>query len=320
MAYRDVMTLATVNFRAFWGTKDRNLARIKDYIIAAAKRGADLIALPELALTGYENQPDVPQAERMHCKLAELVPGPSVTEVAEVTKQYGIYAVFGMVERDPEIPTKLYNIVAVCGPEGYIGKYRKIHPANDENSWSSKGDEPLLFETPWGPVGVGICYDTYSFPELMRYYGAKGARLYVNSTALGGLGKITFDWKQCYFGSMEHQVVANDMFIVSSNLVGVDIQSEEFANLMGDPTVPQFSYFAGASCILGPGYKEKVHCYAGGTDYNEADMFIATVDLSNASRMIFNKNPWGGQPDFRPKMYKKMAEDLLQDEYWQKYE
>lgn len=40
-----------------------------------------------------------------------------------------------------------------------------------------------MFETPWGPVGIEICYDSYQFPELMRYYVSKGMRLYLNPTA-----------------------------------------------------------------------------------------------------------------------------------------
>ena len=320
MAYRDVITVAAVNFRPFWGRKERNLARIKDYIIAGAKRGCDLVVLPETALTGYENQKDVPLEEKMHVKIAEYVPGPATDEVAAVTKEYGVYAVFGMIERDPDEWSKVYNVAVVCGPEGFIGCYRKIHPANDESLWCAKGDEPLSFDTPWGPVGVGICYDTYSFPELMRYYGAIGARLYVNCTALAGGMSDTFDWKTCYYDSMVHQVVANDMFIVSSNMVGCDIQDEKFANLYGDPTVEKPAFYAGASAILGPAFGEKVHLYAGGVDCRESEMVMATVDLSAASRMIFNVNPYSGSPDFRPKIYKKLAEKLLEDPYWQQYE
>lgn len=319
--YSDVITVATVNFRPFWGNVPRNVTRIGEYAQAAAKRGADLIVFPELALCGYENEKQVPLQDKMQFRCAELVPqGDSVTYLANIAKQSGIYLVFGMPEKDPDHDLRIYNTAVVCGPQGYIGKYRKIHPANDELAWCEKGSEPLLIDTKWGPIGVGICYDSYSFPELMRYYAAKGSRLYLNSTAMMRSMDGAFDWKSCYFDSLRYGVIANDMFIVSSNLVGNDVINEHFCNQVGNETVSNPCSFAGASVIIGPGFYEKVHVYAGGVDCNESDFFMATLDLSTGSRMIYNVNPHsrGGKADFRPDIYKKLNENLLADEFWQK--
>lgn len=102
--------------------------------------------------------------------------------MAEISKKYGNYIVFGAAEYAEEKDC-LYNSAFVTGPEGVIGTYRKIHPYDAENMWCEKGSEPFMFETPWGPVGIGICYDSYQFPELMRYYVSKGMRLHLNPTA-----------------------------------------------------------------------------------------------------------------------------------------
>ncbi|NLL91863.1 MAG: carbon-nitrogen hydrolase family protein [Ruminococcaceae bacterium] len=320
MAYKDIVNIAVVNFRPFWGRKDRNLSRIIEYIESASKRGVDIICFPELALTGYENEPDVELPDKMQVRLAETIPGPSVNAVAEATSKCGIYAVFGMTEKAEDDKNGVYNVAVVCGPDGYIGTYRKIHPANDELLWSEKGCDPLDFETPWGPVGVGICYDTYSFPELGRYYAAKGARLFINITAMVGESGIRrFDWEGCYLDTMKAAVVANDFFIASSNLIGIDVINEGFVNIVGNDTVKNPAFFAGASLIMGPGYNKKVHIYAGGIEHREIDMIISTIDLSLASRMIFNENPYSGSPDFRPDIYKKFANLLLEDDYWNKH-
>ena len=62
---RDIVNLAAVNLRAVWGDKAQNLRRILDYTVAAARRGADIITFPELALTGYEDQPNTPLGEKI---------------------------------------------------------------------------------------------------------------------------------------------------------------------------------------------------------------------------------------------------------------
>jgi predicted amidohydrolase len=169
----DVLTVACVNFRTDWGNKEANLNRVMGYLEAAAKRGADIILFPETALTGY----DIDEEVIMHRENAETIPGPSTNKIAQLTRKYGVYAIVGMAEKDKDDSEIIYNSVAIVGPEGVIDSYAKIHPAFTENKWCKKGKRPVLFETPWGPVGVGICYDTTMFPELPRYYAACGARL-----------------------------------------------------------------------------------------------------------------------------------------------
>lgn len=67
---KDIITVSTVTFNAKWGEKDKNLNRIMGYIEAAAKKGSDIVIFPEMALTGYDDEPEKPKAEKMQTLLA----------------------------------------------------------------------------------------------------------------------------------------------------------------------------------------------------------------------------------------------------------
>lgn len=295
---KDIINVSTVTFNAVWGNKEKNLNRIKGYIEAAAKRGADFIVFPEMALTGYDDEEDKEKPEKMQTLEAETIPGPSSLSVAELTKELGVYAVFGMPERDGDDPATIYNSVAICGPEGLIGSYRKMHLPYPEPHWATRGDKPCILDTPWGPIGLSICYDSYCFPEMIRYEGAKGCRMHINCTALAkchgkAMGTTT----------LEAHVLSNHMYIVSSNLGGVDLYND----------------FWGGSSIIGPSRNLwEVHYYAGrkfaDPMANESEMFTATIDLSLATRDIFTANPLiGGKTDYRPDKYIEMCKDVLAD-------
>ena len=122
---KDIMNVAVVTFEPRWGDKERNLNRIVGYIECAAARGANLVVLPETALTGYDVVA-APEGEAcMHHRLAEPIPGPSTEAVAEVTHRLGVYAVFGLAERAED--GTVYNAAVACGPDGVLGRYRKMH-------------------------------------------------------------------------------------------------------------------------------------------------------------------------------------------------
>ena len=292
VANSDVVTIACVNFRTDWGSKEQNLKRLKGYVTAAAKRGADIILFPELALTGYDNGPGA----RMHRANAETVPGPSTNALAELTRKLGVYVIVGMPVKSSENPDVFFNSAAVIGPEGVIGSYAKLMPFGNEMKWCAKGEKPFAFDTPWGLVGVGICYDTYMFPELPRYYAALGARLYVHITALGAFK----GWKPYYINQMQARAIENMMFVASSNIVGKDRMAD----------------YPGTSFVLGPGEEaHEVKFYAGPASETEEELILATVDLAAADRMrnnypLFKENPVSEAPDWRLALYKKMLETI----------
>ena len=156
---KDIIKISTVAFNAKWGDKEKNLNRMLGYMEAAAAEGSNLIVFPEMALTGYDDEEDKEKPDKMQSKLAEAVPGPSSNAIADLAKKLNLYVAFGMPERDADDPEKIYNSACVCGPEGIIGTYRKIHLPYPEPHWATRGTRPFIFETPWGPVGVAICYD-----------------------------------------------------------------------------------------------------------------------------------------------------------------
>ena len=298
----DIITVSTVTLQPEWGDKGRNLNRILGFMRAAAKKGSDLVVFPEMALTGYDDEPDKPLKEKMQYRLAETVPGPSTDVVAEAAKKLGLYVVMGMPIRDEEKPDTIYNGLAIFSPDGLVGSYHKMHLPAPEPNWATRGDKPFILDTPWGPVGCAICYDTYCFPELMDYYVAKGCRLYINSTALAHChGRYLGDT------TLQAQCVREGIYIVSSNLGGLDVDN----------------YFWGGSSILGPGRGTWEPKYYAGMPFppdgaDEEAMYTATIDLSLATRFLYKDNPSVGGTDWRPDKYVEMFKDVLADESYGK--
>ncbi|KRL38139.1 carbon-nitrogen hydrolase family protein [Liquorilactobacillus uvarum] len=291
---KEIANIAVITFHAFWGKKQKNLNRILDLIESSARRGADFILLPEMALTGYDDQPDKALEEKMQFKLSETIPGPATDKISEITKKYHVYAFVGMPEKDDKTGL-IYNSMAIFGPKGLIGSYRKMHLPGLEPNWAARGDSPYIIQTEWGPVGCAICYDTWAFPELMRFYAAEGCRLYINITATSKIrGKYLANT------NIEAGVIRDCIYVASANLGGKDLYND----------------FWGGSSIVGPGQDTlEAYYYIGGkyTDLqaNETKVNLATIDLSLASRYIYNPNPLlENKTDFRPDIYAKMYQKL----------
>lgn len=300
MAFQDIMTISTVSFHPFWGDKAANLRRILGYVEAAARAGSDLVVLPEMALTGYDLEPDLPREELMPYRLAEPIDGPAVQALSKAARDLSLYVMCGMPLRDVdaehgESKIVIYNALICATPSGEVHVYRKMHLPDPEPRWATRGSEPLCITTPWGPLGVGICYDSYRFPELSRYYAAKGCRIYVNATAHAHChGRELAD------KALEVTAIRDGIFVVTANLCGKDREN----------------YFYGGGSIIGPSQRTaEAHYYAGlpfladGAD--EEGIYTATVDLALAHRSIFCHNPAIGDSDWRPDIYRRMLDDVL---------
>jgi predicted amidohydrolase len=265
----DTVTVACINFNAKLAEKNTNLERMEDLIIESAGRGANIIVFPETALTGYAFPPD------KAASLAESIPGHSTERIGNLAAKHNVYVIYGMVERGDD--DAIYNSAVVVGPTGLMGTYRKVHIFTME-TWASNGKEYPIFETRYGPIAVGICWELYCFPEVARIYAVKGARLMMNLTAAPGFGNVK-DTQDFMVAQLRARAQENGLFIVSSDLVGIEGE------------LP----FAGYSVILGPQkglMMSKI--YAGPASGTEEEILMATLDLS-----IQEERPPGVAPTFQ---------------------
>jgi len=148
--------------------KEKNLSKCLKFLETAAKKKAEIIVFPECALTGY-----CFSSLEESFSVAEPIFGPSSRAIAALCRELNVYTIIGLLEKDGE---KYYNTVALIGPKGLIGKYRKLHlPFLGIDRFVDPGDQPLkVFETGVGRIGMNICFDI-RMPESARVLTLLGA-------------------------------------------------------------------------------------------------------------------------------------------------
>lgn len=147
-----------------------NLSRMIEKIRQTRAGGATLTIFPECALTGYCFS-SIEEAR----PYAEPIPGPSVERMQQVCQELGGYVVYGLLESDG---TRVFNALAMVGPEGLIASYRKTHlPYLGVDMFTDYGDRPFaVHEVDGVRIGLSICYDG-GFPEPARCLTLLGADL-----------------------------------------------------------------------------------------------------------------------------------------------
>lgn len=246
---------AVVNMTGYWGNKTKTIAKMKEYIEEAGKKGVDILVFPETVLTGYGYlQPSQdPFYQKfgvsMQVYTAETIPGATTNELSKYAKKYNMYIIFGMTEKD-EAGTikdsgveKVYNSAAILYPNGKIDSYQKIHRAGQENKWSVTGKTPKIIETKWGKIGVDICRDGHFYPELGRYYAAMGCTMFIHPTATTGNAW----YRSTRIGSY---VDRDGMAAITCNLLGGDgIYVADGAYTYSPDDIDENGDFVGGSAI-----------------------------------------------------------------------
>lgn len=212
-----MVRVAVVQYQPDPVQRDRNLQRSLDLIAEAAGRGADLVVLPELALTGYLL--DAPGAA---AEAAEPVPGgPGIQAWCRAAARHRLHLVAGFAERGPA--GRVYNSAAVIGPGGLLGVYRKLHLFDWERRVFHPGDGGLpVFDLPWGRIGVQICYDL-RFVEAARLLALAGIHVLCVPTTWTDLYKPQpFDergWSMANYLAQAHAYI-NRIYVACANRTG----------------------------------------------------------------------------------------------------
>ena len=262
------------------GDKEHNLDVMKRNIKQAKNQGANLIVFPELALTGYVCRDTL-------YELAEPVPeGEYIRRLAEIAKKEAIHVVFGALERSEKAHATLYNTAVLLGPNGFIGKYQKMHlPTHsvfEEKRYFRLGYQTPVFETEIGKLGLIICYDVF-FPEITRLLRLKGSQLIVCISASPGVRRTFFETLTAA------RAIENTAFLVYVNLVGVENGLQ----------------FWGGSRIVAPNGK-----ITSQAKYDEEDLMIGKIDYANLKQ---TETFVPALRDLRPELFtllKEKAENL----------
>jgi predicted amidohydrolase len=150
-----------------------NLATARRLVAQAAAGGAELVVLPEYwAIMGQQETDKLAHAEQPGS-------GPIQDGMAQMARQHGIWLIGGTLPLVSAQEGKVLNTTLVYDPQGApAGRYDKIHlfgftrgaESYNEARTIVPGAQVRSIETPFGRVGLSICYDL-RFPELYRAMG-----------------------------------------------------------------------------------------------------------------------------------------------------
>jgi len=243
--------IALAQINTIVGDLDGNTAKILEHIERARSLGADLVAFPELAITGYPPQDLLLKPKFVQDNLQRL------SRIVDASK--GIAVVVGFVDMRED----LYNAAAVVQDGKLLGVYHKIflptYGVFDEDRYFQAGSQTSVFSVNGTVIGVNVCEDIWYPTGPASAQSAKGAVLIVNIS-----GSPFHVGKRANRERMLATRAADDLVIVA------------YVNLVGgqDELV-----FDGASVV----FDQHGEVVARGAQFEE-DLVVADLDIDSVFR------------------------------------
>lgn len=197
------MKIGFIQFAPELGRVDETLLKVTGLIEQA--KDADLLVLPELCNSGYNFN----GYEQAWDTSEEIEHSVFLESLISKCREFDLYVVTGFNERYRD---RLYNSAVLVGPEGYIGKYRKIHLFMNEKDFFEPGNTGLpVFEIGVMRLGLLVCFD-WIFPEVWRILALEGADIicHPSNLVLPGLAQR----------AVPIHALTNRVYTVTANRIG----------------------------------------------------------------------------------------------------
>ncbi len=271
-----------------------NIARAEALVREAAEQGAQIVLLPELFERPYFCQ------ERRYDYLDYALPvseNPAVARMMVVARELSVVIPVSFYERDGNCQ---YNSVAMIDADGnLLGVYRKTHIPDDhyyqEKFYFSPGNTGFrVFETRYGRVGVGICWDQW-FPEAARAMALLGADIILYPTAIGSEPILLTDSMPHWRRTMQGHSAANVIPVVAANRVG----EERVTPCVENGGQKSSLVFYGSSFLT-----DETGEILAGADRESESIMTARYDFEHIRQ---GRRDWGVFRDRRPEMYSTLT-------------
>ena len=290
----NIVTAAVVQTATVLLDTPATVERALGLMAEAARRGAQLAVFPEAFIGGYPKGADfhiylggrTPEGRaefgRYH-EAAVAMDGPELAQLAKAAARHKLYAVVGIIERDGGT---LYCTAVYLGPDGILGKHRKLMPTALERLVWGFGDGSTLaaVDTPFGKLGAVICWENYMPALRMAMYQQRVA-IYCAPTA---------DDRDTWAATMRHIALEGRCFVLTAcqHLRRSDFPADRMNNRL--PQAADAVLMRGGSMMIDPLGK-----VLAGPVYNEDAVLTAQLDLSLIPMAQMDFDPVGhyARPD-----------------------
>jgi predicted amidohydrolase len=172
-ATQATVRVAAVQCYSPMGRTADNVSNLVTLISQAARGGAQIIVTPECAVQGYMYPPTwtswtaATNAAMSAGRVAQPVPGPSTAVFSQLARELAVYLCVGLVEQAGD---KFFNAQVLIAPDGAIVAHhrKKALWTPGDSLWCTRGDLPVqVVDTPFGRLGLMICFDFHDLPEQL---------------------------------------------------------------------------------------------------------------------------------------------------------
>jgi len=265
-----------VDFVSWQDTFDARIAE-------AAAAGGEMLVLPEYASMDAiaTPAPDLAAELTAACGLHDRI----IATMRDAATRHGVWLLGGSLPQR-RADGRVVNHAPLIAPDGRVGfQDKRIMTRFEAELWGVQpGAAPGVFETPWGRIGVCICYDA-EFPPLARAQVAAGAWLLLAPSCtdtLAGFNRVRL--------SARARALENQCFVAIATTVG------------DAPFLAALDENHGYAAVFGPvdrGFPEDGVIASGPMDtpgWLYADLDPARLDAVRAGGAVFNHRDYPASP------------------------
>lgn len=284
--------------------KDKCVEKITDLIGKAAAKGAELVVFPELFIPGYPygmtygfTVGSRSKAGREDWKTyydnSILVDGPEMQRIVDCAKEHSVYVCVGYSERDAVTAT-IYNSNVMIAPDGQTMNHRKLKPTGSERVVWGDADKDFfpVMETPWGPMGNLICWESYMPLARVALY-QEGVALYISPNT-----NDNEEWQN----TIRHIAIEGHCFFINADMYFTKDMYPKTAS--GDEEIAKLNDIVcrGGSCVIDP-YGHAVS----ETVWDKEEIIYADLDMQKVPESRMEHDVCGHYA--RPDVLKLSVED-----------